>query len=57
LTFAPGVRTLRINVPVIGGKKKEDTERFFVNLSAPANATIVDGRGVGTIFDDDRKRR
>jgi hypothetical protein len=28
-------------------------ERFFVNLSAPTNATLGDPQGIGTITDDD----
>ena len=28
-------------------------ETFFLNLSNPANATIADGQGVGTITNDD----
>src|SRR5690606_34708717 len=28
-------------------------ETFFVNLSAPVNATLVDAQGVGTIINDD----
>ena len=31
----------------------ESDETFFVNLSSPVNATIADGQGVGTIFNDD----
>jgi hypothetical protein len=31
----------------------ELAERFFVNLSAPVNATLADAQGVGTITDDD----
>ena len=31
----------------------EGHEEFFVNLGAPSNATISDGQGVGTIFNDD----
>jgi hypothetical protein len=29
----------------------ESTKTFFVNLSNPLNATILDGQGVGTILD------
>ena len=31
----------------------EGTEQFQVSLSAPTNATILDGSGFGTIIDDD----
>src|SRR5206468_2428704 len=31
----------------------EANEAFFVNLSAPTNAAIADGQGLGTIVNDD----
>jgi hypothetical protein len=31
----------------------EPSETFLVNLSAPTNATIADGQGIGTILDDE----
>jgi glucose/arabinose dehydrogenase/PKD repeat protein len=55
MTFPAGTLTRTIPVPVLGGKHKENDEVFFVNLSAPVNATIRDGQGRGTIFDDDRR--
>ena len=36
-----------------GDGKKETEENFFVDLSAPVNATIGDGHAVGTIKNDD----
>jgi len=53
LSFAPGQRTQTITVFVVGDKRKESSETFFVNLSGAANALITDGQGVGTILDDD----
>ena len=53
LTFNPGVTTQTITVPVIGDTLNEANETFFVNLSAPGNATILDGQGLGTITNDD----
>ena len=55
LTFNPGettkpghnVRSMATLTP------SEQNESFFVNLSSPANATILDGQGVGTITNDD----
>jgi hypothetical protein len=38
---------------VLGDSIDELDETFTVNLSNPANATIADGQGVGTITDDD----
>jgi hypothetical protein len=40
-------------VQVLGDLVVEPDETFFVNLSAPTNATIGDGQGLGTIVDDD----
>ena len=53
LTFAAGQTTK--TVTVLGQRRPLDeaNETFFVNLSNPANATIADGQGIGTITDDD----
>ncbi len=53
LTFSPGITTRTINVPVIGDTLNEANETFFVNLSAPSNATILDNLGQATILNDD----
>jgi hypothetical protein len=53
LTFNPGETTKSINVTVIGNTIVEADETFFVNLASPVNATIGDGQGTGTIFNDD----
>jgi hypothetical protein len=57
LTFAPGETTKQFTVFVNGDTTFEPNEQFFVNLSNPnANATILDGQGVGTITNDDAPR-
>ncbi|MEP1080015.1 Ig-like domain-containing protein [Leptolyngbya sp. PL-A3] len=53
LTFAPGVSTQTITVPVLGDTLDEANETFNVTLTSSSNATIVDGAGVGTITDND----
>jgi hypothetical protein len=53
LTFAPGQTMLAVTVYVIGERRPEADETFFVNLSSPTNATVADGQGVGTIVDDE----
>ncbi|MCI0690404.1 IPT/TIG domain-containing protein [candidate division KSB1 bacterium] len=53
LTFSPGTTTQTIAVVVNGEALDEPNETFFVNLSNPANATIADNQGQGTIIDDD----
>ena len=56
LTFAPGQLTQTIAVPVLGDTVVEPNETFVVNLTAPANATLADGQGIGTILDNDGAR-
>lgn len=53
LSFAAGQQTKQVSVTVNGDVVFEGNETFFVNLSAPTNATIVDAQGVGTIANDD----
>ncbi len=53
LTFSPGQTSKTIAISVKGDRNKEPHETFFVNLSAPTNATIADGQGQGTILNDD----
>jgi PKD repeat protein/glucose/arabinose dehydrogenase len=56
LSFAPGVVTRTVTFAVTGDTIDEVNETFFVNLSAPANATIADGQGLATITDNDTSR-
>ena len=53
LQFSPGTTTQTLTVPVLGDTTLEPDETFAVNLSAPGNATIGDGQGLGTIRNDD----
>ncbi|MCX8014643.1 MAG: Ig-like domain repeat protein, partial [candidate division WOR-3 bacterium] len=53
LTFNPGELVKRIGVTVNGDNKYETDETFYVNLSSPSGATILDGEGLGTILNDD----
>jgi hypothetical protein len=53
LTIAAGRLTGTLNVPIVGDTRDEPNETFFVNLSGPANATILNGQAVGTITDND----
>jgi hypothetical protein len=53
LTFAPGVTSLPVTVPVNGDLTDEPDETFFVKLSGATGAGIADGLGVGTIINDD----
>lgn len=42
-----------VSVTINGDAVFENTEEFFVNLTAPTNATIADNQGIGTITNDD----
>lgn len=53
LTFAPGQTSQTVSVLVLNDTVFEPTETFNVNLSNPANATLGDDQGVGTIIDND----
>lgn len=53
LRFAPGDTTRRVRIPILDDEIREQTERFTVELYAPAGATTADPIGEGTITDDD----
>jgi hypothetical protein len=53
VTFAPGVTSQMVTVNVNGDITNEPNETFFVNLTSPMGATILDGQGQGTIVNDD----
>ena len=53
ITFAPGETAKAITVLVSSDALFEPDEVFALNLSGPANATIADGQGIGTITNDD----
>jgi hypothetical protein len=57
LTYPSGAMVRYVDVAVKGDRVLEPNEDFFVNLSAPAGATLADGQGRGTIRDDDHMRR
>jgi Calx-beta domain-containing protein/VCBS repeat protein len=53
LTFLPGETTQNLIVPVKGDLTDEFDELFRVILTTPVNAYINDGKGTGTILDND----
>ena len=53
LTIKAGATTGTITVVVTGDTAVEPNETFFVNLSNPVNATLLDAQAVGTIVNDD----
>jgi Calx-beta domain-containing protein len=52
-TIPAGSSSVPINIVVKGDTVDEPNETFGVTISAPVNATIGDGSGIGTITDDD----
>ncbi len=53
LTFRPGERDKTVRIPVKGDVLDEPDEFFTVNLTTPANATVLDSQGTALIVDDD----
>ncbi len=53
LTFNPGDLTKQIPITINGDTTFEPNDFFFVNLTAPINATLSDSQGQGTITNDD----
>jgi endoglucanase len=53
LTFAPGVRSQTINIPIIGNTVAESSETFVIDLSGAVGATIGDAQALVTILDND----
>ena len=53
LTFAPGVVQRNLVVPVVGDDNPEPDETFQVNLRNADGAQVADGRGIGTIENDE----
>ena len=51
LTFAPGVVSQQINVPILADTVVEPSETFTVTLSKPSGATIAGATATGTITD------
>ncbi|MGD9723302.1 MAG: Calx-beta domain-containing protein [Pirellulales bacterium] len=50
LTFLPGTSTVQVTVPIMGSALYESNERFFLQLSDPTNARLVDPNGTCTII-------
>ena len=53
LSFWPGQTSKTITVTVRGDNVLENDENFYVMLTNPVNATILDGGGKCTIINDD----
>jgi Calx-beta domain/FG-GAP-like repeat/FG-GAP repeat len=54
LMFAPGETTKTVTIEVKGDNKREADETFYLDLFGNSgNSLLVDGRGLGTILNDD----
>src|SRR4051794_14695498 len=53
LSFAPGQTVQTVRVPIVNDTMAEPTESFFLNLSAPTNATLGRNAALATIIDND----
>ncbi|MDT4966095.1 MAG: hypothetical protein QOJ64_832 [Acidobacteriota bacterium] len=53
LTFNEGETAKNISLQIIGDSIAENDETFFVNLTAPSNASLADAQGIGKVTDDD----
>lgn len=53
VSFASGETTKTVGVVVKGDVAVEPNETFFLNLTAPTNATLIDAQGRATITNDD----
>jgi ribosomal protein L35AE/L33A/urease beta subunit len=53
LTFAPGQTARTVTVTVNGDVLNEANETFYLNLSSPTNAGLIDSQGICTIVDND----
>jgi aryl-phospho-beta-D-glucosidase BglC (GH1 family) len=49
VTFAPGETTKTVTVTILADALTEGNETFFLRLSSPVNATLLDPEGLGTI--------
>jgi len=53
LTFSPGITLQQLGITILGDKRFEDDENFFVNLLTVKGANFVDNQGEGIILNDD----
>ncbi len=53
LTFSPGELSKQVTVAIAGDSLDEPHETYTLELVNPHGATIADGRGAGTILDND----
>lgn len=52
--IAAGQMSASLSVFIVGDKRAESNETFFVNLSGAVDAVFADGQAIGTILNDDK---
>ena len=57
MTFKPGQTAKSLTVRLKGDREDEGDESYFVDLSNPVGAELLDAQGLGTILDDDEAPR
>ncbi len=53
VVFAPGQQTAKVKVKVLGDRRFEPTETFFLELTNPLGLSVADARGRARIANDD----
>jgi hypothetical protein len=53
LSFTASQTSRQIAIPIVGEKRREQAEKFSVQLSSPVNTPLGDSIGAGTILNDD----
>jgi hypothetical protein len=53
ITFSPGVTSVDLKIRIYGDRLREGDEQFFVEISNPTGAAIIDGLATVTIIDND----
>jgi len=53
VTFEPGQTLAEVFVDLINGNDAESNESLFLDVTGAINATVIDGEGQGSIYDDD----
>ena len=54
LAFAPGETSKTVAVGVVGDRRREGDEVFYLNLSSAAGAVVTDPQGAAVVRNDDR---
>lgn len=56
-TISAGASQLQFRIGILGDTLFEPNESFFVNIANVTGAVVVDGQGLGIIFNDDAREQ